>query len=84
MADAKKQRQVDSGEVVPVTTEVKGKLSDEEMKTQNDLKRFQELLDSEGATVNYNIGGDNYKTQQQEEEEGTQSSSKDRAAQEAQ
>ena len=69
MADAKKQRQVDSGEAVPVTTEVKGKLSDEEMKKQNDLKRFQELLDSEGATVNYSIGGDNYKTQQQEEED---------------
>lgn len=73
MADAKKQRELDGGEAVPVTTEAKGKakdkLSDEEMKKQNDLKRFQELLDSEAATVNYNIGGDNYKTQQQEEED---------------
>ena len=48
---------------------VKGRLSDDEIKKQNDLKRFQELLDSELATVNYDITGSNYKTQQQEEEE---------------
>jgi len=73
MADAKKQREIDSGEAVPEPTEAKDKaqdkLSDEEMKKQNDLKRFQELLDSEAATVNYNIGGGNYQTQQQEEED---------------
>jgi hypothetical protein len=49
--------------------ETKGRLSDEELKKQNDLRRFQELLDSEATTANYNIGGDNYKTQQQEEED---------------
>ncbi|GFH46570.1 hypothetical protein CTEN210_03044 [Chaetoceros tenuissimus] len=75
MQEAKKQRELNEGGEVAaaIVEEEKSKankrLSDEEMKTQNDLKRFQELLDSESATVNYDIGGSNYKTKQQEEEE---------------
>lgn len=71
MADAKKQREIedDGIDAPPAVVETKGRLSDEELKKQNDLRRFQELLDSEATTANYNIGGDNYKTQQQEEED---------------
>jgi hypothetical protein len=71
MADAKKQREIedDGIDAAPAVVETKGRLSDEELKKQNDLRRFQELLDSEATTANYNIGGDNYKTQQQEEED---------------
>lgn len=75
MQEAKKQREMkehdSEGQGPSANTQgsVKGRLSDAEIKKQNDLKRFQELLDSEAATVNYDISGSNYKTQQQEEEE---------------
>jgi len=72
MANAKKQRETtddDGTYAPPVAADTKGRLSDEELKKQNDLKRFQELLDSEATTANYDIGGSNYKTQQQEEED---------------
>lgn len=76
MQEAKRQREMsEGGETAAAIVEEEEKskankrLSDEEMKKQNDLKRFQELLDSESATVNYDIGGSNYKTKQQEEEE---------------
>jgi hypothetical protein len=75
MQEAKKQREMkenkNEGHGPDNATQGKNKgwLSDAEMKKQNDLKRFQELLDSESATVNYDISGSNYKTQQQEEEE---------------
>lgn len=75
MQEAKKQREMKENEdeiqVQSANTQgkAKGSLSAAEIKKQNDLKRFQELLDSESATVNYDINGSNYKTQQQEEEE---------------
>lgn len=75
MEEAKRQREMKETEeeghetMAKSPDKVKGRISDEEIKKQNDLKRFQELLDSESSTVNYDIAGSNYKTQQQEEEE---------------
>eukprot|EP00551_Chaetoceros_affinis_P007796 CAMPEP_0203670982 /NCGR_PEP_ID=MMETSP0090-20130426/6919_1 /ASSEMBLY_ACC=CAM_ASM_001088 /TAXON_ID=426623 /ORGANISM="Chaetoceros affinis, Strain CCMP159" /LENGTH=327 /DNA_ID=CAMNT_0050535977 /DNA_START=21 /DNA_END=1004 /DNA_ORIENTATION=- len=45
--------------------------SDEEIKRENDIKRFEQLLNSESATINYGIDGstDNYLTKKQEESE---------------
>jgi len=47
----------------------KYRLSDEEIRIQNDRKRFDELLNSESATTYDMEGGFNYKTKEQEEEE---------------
>ncbi len=72
MAAAKKQREQEEGIVEEKESLSPGKkkiLSDAEMKRQNDLKRFEQLLDSESATVNYDIKGGNYKTKSQEDEE---------------
>ena len=71
MADAKKQREIEaSGDVAPVVQPSEDKkLSDAEVKKMNDMKRFEQLLGSESTTMNYDIDGNNYKTQQQEEEE---------------
>jgi hypothetical protein len=67
MAEAKKQRQKEDGGIIeeeePSLSPGKKKiLSDTEMKRQNDLKRFEQLLDSESLTVNYDISGGNYQT----------------------
>lgn len=71
MADAKKQREIEaSGDVAPIVQPSEDKkLSDAEVKKMNDMKRFEQLLGSESTTMNYDIDGNNYKTQQQEEEE---------------
>jgi len=74
MAEAKKQRQKEDGGIIeeeePSLSPGKKKiLSDTEMKRQNDLKRFEQLLDSESLTVNYDISGGNYQTKSQEEED---------------
>jgi len=47
----------------------RSRISDEEMKEINDRKRFEELLNSEAATLNYSIDNGNYKTAAQEEDE---------------
>lgn len=74
MAAAKKQRQQSDGTNEPeeepdLSPGKKRILSDLEMKKQNDMKRFEQLLDAEASTVNYKIGGGNYKTKSQEDEE---------------
>ena len=47
------------------------KKSDADIKKENDMKRFEQLLNSESATINYGIDGIsmNYMTKKQEEEE---------------
>ena len=67
MEAAKRQR--NGEDISQEATEATGKLSDEEMKKKNDIKRFQQLLDAEGGNINYDIDGGNYKTKLQEEEE---------------
>lgn len=72
MEEAKRQREMEEKGYGEVTTETKTRkkfIDDDEMKKINDMKRFDELLNSESATINYDIEGGNYKTQQQEEEE---------------
>jgi len=51
--------------------ENRGGLSDEEVKKQNDLKRFEDMLNSDASTVRTmdEFGGDSYLTKTQEEEE---------------
>lgn len=74
MAEAKRQKEakekgLDTTALVDDKKGGNARLSDEEMKVLNDRKRFEELLNSEAATVNYSIGNGNYKTSSQEEEE---------------
>lgn len=73
MAAAKKQREKEKGlieeEEESLSPGKKKILSDAEMKKQNDMKRFEQLLDSESSTLNYDISGSNYKTKVQEEED---------------
>ena len=54
-----------------VTAQKQMRKSDEEIKRENDIKRFEQLLNSESATINYGIDGstDNYLTKKQEENE---------------
>lgn len=75
MAEAKRQKEArekgldTTAALVDDKKEDNQRMSDEEMKVINDRKRFEELLNSEAATVNYSIGNGNYKTSSQEEEE---------------
>ena len=67
---AKKQKEL-SNEVDNISDDKIRKKSDEEIKKENDMKRFEQLLDSESTTINYGIDGksNNYMTKKQEEEE---------------
>jgi hypothetical protein len=75
MAEAKRQKEARekgldaTAALIDDKKEDNQRMSDEEMKVINDRKRFEELLNSEAATVNYSIGNGNYKTSSQEEEE---------------
>ncbi len=72
MEEAKRQREreeIGNDEVVNESQKSEKFIDDDEMKKINDMKRFDELLNSESVTINYDIDGGNYKTQQQEEEE---------------
>eukprot|EP00553_Chaetoceros_curvisetus_P003224 CAMPEP_0204618154 /NCGR_PEP_ID=MMETSP0717-20131115/4894_1 /ASSEMBLY_ACC=CAM_ASM_000666 /TAXON_ID=230516 /ORGANISM="Chaetoceros curvisetus" /LENGTH=243 /DNA_ID=CAMNT_0051631835 /DNA_START=295 /DNA_END=1026 /DNA_ORIENTATION=- len=72
MEEAKRQREKEemgNDEVVNESQKSEKFIDDDEMKKINDMKRFDELLNSESVTINYDIDGGNYKTQQQEEEE---------------
>ncbi len=72
MEEAKRRREMEemgNDEVATESMNSKKFIDDDEMKKINDMKRFDELLNSESATINYDIDGANYKTQQQEEEE---------------
>jgi len=70
--DAKQTREnvdgTDEPEKVSSTSEPR--LSDEDMKKANDLKRFEQLLSSNSGTMNYELDGDgtNYLTKKQEED----------------
>jgi len=70
--DAKQKREnvdgTDEPEKVSSTSEPR--LSDEDMKKANDLKRFEQLLSSNSGTMNYELDGDgtNYLTKKQEED----------------
>jgi hypothetical protein len=74
MQEAKKQKEMGEGggdTVASDTAAKKTKKTDEEVKRENDQKRFEQLLNSESATINYNIdgGSNNYMTKKQEEED---------------
>ncbi len=83
MQEAKRQREIaesstdggdhGNGGNVGTTAAAQKKMrkSDEEIKRENDMKRFEQLLNSESATINYGIDGstDNYLTKKQEESE---------------
>jgi len=71
--DAKEKREnsdaTDEPEELSSTSEPR--LSDEDMKKTNDLKRFEQLLNSDSATINYELDGEgsNYLTKKQEEDD---------------
>lgn len=76
MEEARKQREMteengsSDGSPHDDYAKSKGKrISDEELKRENDMKRFEQLLNSESATINYDLDSANYMTKQQEEEE---------------
>mmetsp|Transcript_31510 Transcript_31510/g.36227 ORF Transcript_31510/g.36227 Transcript_31510/m.36227 type:complete len:309 (+) Transcript_31510:105-1031(+) len=78
MQEAKKQREVTGSDGTDDTTSLTDapstqtrRKSDDEIKRENDLKRFDQLLNSEAATLDYGLDGNsnNYMTKQQEEEE---------------
>lgn len=74
MQEAKRQREIAediAAEAADPAGEKKIRKSDEEIKRENDMKRFEQLLNSESATINYDIDGSsgNYLTKKQEEEE---------------
>ncbi len=74
MKEAKRQREISEGVTTEATNpsgEKKIRKSDEEVRKENDLKRFEQLLNSESATINYDIDGNsgNYLNKKQEEEE---------------
>jgi len=70
--DAKQTRENVDGTDEPekVSTTSEPRLSDEDMKKANDLKRFEQLLSSNSGTMNYELDGDgtNYLTKKQEED----------------
>ena len=76
MQEAKRQREMaeigsDDDDYAKGTNVKTIKKSDAEIKKENDMKRFEQLLNSESATINYGIDGNsmNYMTKKQEEEE---------------
>ncbi len=77
MEEARKQREMTEGNgssdaSFPDGDNAKSKgkrISDEELKRENDMKRFEQLLNRESATINYDLDSANYMTKQQEEEE---------------
>jgi len=70
--DAKQTRENVDGtdEPAKVSSTSEPRLSDEDMKKANDLKRFEQLLSSNSGTMNYELDGDgtNYLTKKQEED----------------
>ena len=76
MQEAKRQKEISEGGVETSnssdgTDATQIRKSDDEIKKENDFKRFEQLLNSESATINYGIDGNsnNYMTKKQEEEE---------------
>jgi hypothetical protein len=76
MQEAKRQKEISEGGVEASNSSDGAdakqiRKSDEEIKKENDVKRFEQLLNSEAATINYGIDGNsnNYLTKKQEEEE---------------
>ena len=75
MQEAKRQREIAESSDIDSTDEgdqtPRIRKSDEEVKKENDMRRFEQLLNSESATINYSIDGgtNNYLTKKQEEEE---------------
>lgn len=71
--DAKEKRENndDVKESEKLSSTSKSRLTDEEMKKSNDLKRFEQLLSSDSATINYELDGTgtNYLTKKQEEDD---------------
>ena len=70
--DAKKEREKSEGtdRSVDASSEVSARLSDKETKEANDRKRFEQMLNSDSATINYELDGTgkNYLTKEQEED----------------
>jgi len=71
--NAKEKRENDDGTDEPekISSTSEPRLSDEDMKKANDLKRFEQLLSSNTATMSYELDGDgtNYLTKKQEEDD---------------
>jgi len=71
--NAKEKRENDDGtdEPVKISSTSEPRLSDEDMKKANDLKRFEQLLSSNSGTMSYELDGDgtNYLTKKQEEDD---------------
>lgn len=73
MNEAKKQKEM-TGENSPTADAVdtsQVRKSNDEIKKENDMKRFEQLLNSEAATINYGVDGESdiYMTKKQEEED---------------
>mmetsp|Transcript_15332 Transcript_15332/g.18160 ORF Transcript_15332/g.18160 Transcript_15332/m.18160 type:complete len:296 (-) Transcript_15332:252-1139(-) len=71
--NAKEKRENDDGTDEPekISSTSEPRLSDEDMKKANDLKRFEQLLSSNSGTMSYELDGDgtNYLTKKQEEDD---------------
>jgi hypothetical protein len=68
---AKQQKEGDPSSTVNDNNEDLQAVTDEEIKKRNDMKRFEELLNKEGATTR--MSDDSYRTEEQELNEATAS-----------
>ena len=67
LKQARDQNKDDSAESTEASSSTKKRISDEEMKERNDRKRFEELLNSQTSSMDYNSDG--YLNKEQEMEE---------------